>query len=741
MRRRESKKEDENLIENNATLEGNMKLKEKTVKEKFLSVVWNIAFRQKIQDRQIAYKKWRMLVKVQKRKEKNTKKVISECILSEARLAVHKWIQIIRGKKIVESLKNFEEQKIRLKIGKKKSQLDISQRITSKEDAEKVLDKAKKEESKTREIDTRLLGYLIRKRDLNTYLPLHQAVLRRWKAIADKEKHLSDTLMALAKKHVYETLFIKMKNATLEKKEKEGKLRAFKKMTELSRKSLLKNAFDKWQNFSYYISNQAHFEECQYKRQGYAGVENCINVLNQRLYGKGENIIKKKLGEKIIHNWEKASITQRFIKDKAEAFLRNRKYIGLKFAIQKWRSRTFATEKIKIKYEKAASFNSKKITRKIFTLFREATHSGRALPKILNEISNSFGFNNIKCSLSLLKRYANSHADHCDNLKQNSAFSLSAVTKRIFQARIVTYLGIINSNSTLIRGRSNKLARAITSIYQWKLRGCFEKLLSQKNKKKLEGIVEIDGKQAHELERINVEISQIQDKFRNEGYDEQELEEKVGKVKENKEGLIKKALGRWLAFQNENDNVIIAIDQWKKYTRKQLDLKKKLLKLINFTELHPLHKGFTRWRNYRKKIIEEFKGATKDELIETCIENGRDKAALTYDVELKEKKLSEEEEIANDYARKKQVSKRFCLLFADVICRKALRKGFKGWKSNIKRARIAQLRKNLDELEVQTKETIEINNDLEDRNMSLSTENEELKQLSFESVSLAAVRL
>jgi len=90
----------------------------------------------------------------------------------------------------------------------------------------------------------------------------------------------------------------------------------------------------------------------------------------------------------------------------------------------------------------------------------------------------------------------------------------------------------------------------------------------------------------------------------------------VAKYSDDKEGMVKKALARWMAYQNKKDNVIMAIDKWKKYTAEQARLKESLKKLCNFVEQRQLHKGFTRWRVYNSKAREAFKGYTKDELVE-----------------------------------------------------------------------------------------------------------------------------
>lgn len=734
------RKQHENLTEENEKLNIHQIEKIKTVKERNLLVLWNIALRQKVLDRQSALKKWRLRVFKQKRLQKNTKRTLLRCFSLEIRLAFNKWLGIIRGKGVQEKIKNLEEEKIKLKIGKKKSQMDMSERETSREDAIKILERAKASEAKTRDICAKVQGYLITKRDKNTFLPLQQAIIQRWKAIADKEKHLSDSLMALSRRHIFEHVLVKIKNATLAKKEFEGKIRAFTIISEKAYKSLIKDSFDKWQNFSYGKSVQNFQSDYHSKTEQLAAVENSINTLNEKLYSNGENIIKRKQESKLLHTWENASITTRFIKDKAEAFARNRKYIGLKFAVQKWRSRTFATEKIKIKHEKAIVFNEKKIIKKFFGIFKDTTIQNRSLPKALKKISNKFAFNNIIRGLSILKSHSMTNSLHENCLKQKAVCTLASVAEKIFRSRIITYLGLIGSHTILIKGRANQLARVTTSIYLWRLRRGFERIRTEKNKKVLEANVEIDGQKAHQLEKLNEEIAIIEDKFRKEGYEDEEIADHTGKILKNKDGLLKRAIGRWLAYQNSNDHILSAIDQWKKFTREKLNQKRILRKFCNLIENFSLHRSFSRWKNYNKGVLGAFKGNTKDELIEITMSKGKERAAVASDLVQKQNILEQEHEIENEFCKKKEISKKLSLAFLDKINEITKRKAVVRWRGNFKRQKIGELRKNLDELEEKTKEIITNNNTLEDKNMSLSTENEELKQLSYESVGLANVK-
>ena len=73
-------------------------------------------------------------------------------------------------------------------------------------------------------------------------------------------------------------------------------MRAFRKMTSLSGKSFLKDAFDKWKNFTYHSGNQEYKEGWLNKQEDIEGVEKNIEQLNDKLYSNGEMIIERLQG-------------------------------------------------------------------------------------------------------------------------------------------------------------------------------------------------------------------------------------------------------------------------------------------------------------------------------------------------------------------------------------------------------------------------------------------------------------
>ncbi len=613
---KELKKASEDIVDECSKLERKRDDHKERLKQKTLLILWNNATRQKALDRQSAFQRWRVRVLAQARKEKRVKKIVVEGMLGGVRMAFHRWLTIVRGHHVAERQKNLEEQKIKMKIGKTKSQLEISQKVTGKDEAEKLLERAKKSAAKTHEIAARVVGHLVRKRDLNVYLPLHQAVLRQWKSVAQREKQLTNKLMLLARRHLLEHIFIKTKNASLEKGEVERSLRAFGKMANLSMKSLLKDGFDKWKNFVYAENNRKYQEQMEGKQQEIQEVQGAIEGLNEKLYANGEAIVLRKKREQLLHKLEDIIAYERFLKDKAAAFEKSRRALQLKSAVQKWRARVQATLRFRLKHAKAVSFANKKLSSKYFALYRNTVRSLRSLPKALRRIADKFAMNHKLRGVSILKSYTASREQHEAKVKENGAARLGTVAERIFRTRLITTLGVLGTNSRVVAGRTNRLAHVVVAMYLKRLRGCFEALNAQKAKKELQQSVELEGKQAKTLERLHEEINVMEDTLRREGFEEASLSKEVAKMADNREDMIKKALSRWMAYQKGRDNIIMAVDLWKKYANEQQQMREKLKKLCNFIEQRPLQKGFTRWRAYNNKAKESYKGFTKDELVE-----------------------------------------------------------------------------------------------------------------------------
>jgi hypothetical protein len=89
-----------------------------TGKAKSCTNLWNNAVRQKKLDRETAFYQWKVTATVQKISKSGARKVLRELVLSNERKAFDKWLRIIREKKTQEKLKNLEEEKIKMKIGK-----------------------------------------------------------------------------------------------------------------------------------------------------------------------------------------------------------------------------------------------------------------------------------------------------------------------------------------------------------------------------------------------------------------------------------------------------------------------------------------------------------------------------------------------------------------------------------------------------------------------------------------------
>jgi hypothetical protein len=177
-------------------------------------------------------------------------------------------------------------------------------------------------------------------------------------------------------------------------------------------------------------------------------------------------------------------------------------------------------------------------------------------------------------------------------------------------------LGLLGANATVVRGRSDKLARLVVAMYLRRLRGCMARLKSEKENQVLEESVEREGEQAQKLERLHDEIAAMEDQLHREGFTEPHIADEVQKIAANKDALMRKAIGRWLAYEGDKEDVIMAVEKWKKQAAEQRETRGKLQKLCNLVEQFPLHKGLSRWRKYNVKAKEAFKGWPKETLID-----------------------------------------------------------------------------------------------------------------------------
>jgi len=728
----------DDLVEENGKLEVQRTAHQETLKQRTLLTLWNNAVRQKKLDRESAFYRWKITATIKKVKQKRAHKVFKEIILSNERKGFSKWLATIREAHTKKKIQDLEDAKIKMKIGKTRSQLEVDKKVEERSDAEKLLERAKKSAARTHDISGRVIGHLIRKRDLNVYQPLHEAALKGWKEVSDKEKYLSGRLMNLAKRHMLEHIFIKMKNATIEKGDIEKRHKNFEKMMKLFGKGKLKDALSTWRNYAYLKSQENYRGKWEEKQNEIQNVEQNTEKLNEKLYANAESIINRRKKEKLLHNLDNATSYARFLKDKIDAFMRNKQYMRVKSAIQKWRNRSAATARLNLKTRKAIEFANTNLLRKTIRDYYASVRAIRSLPKALDKLSNKIYMHNKIRGTYILKSFAESHAEHLRATKQNGVERLGAVSERIFRERILVWLGLIGANARIVRTRSDKLARSIVSVYLRRLRDGLHSLSEEHAKKKLEESVESGGKQAQALKQLHEEVNLMEDTLIKEGYEPEFLEKSIKKMTTDKESLIRKAVARWLALGEKKDEVVHAVDRWKKFAEEKQLAKEKLQRLANFVSNRPLHKGFTRWRYFNVNSKEAFRGYTKDELVEEAILRGKQKAAISDEVQDKKATLAAEEKTAQKLEEKHNSSKYFGLMFMKKQNLGVLARAVERWRENINKTKAELLRQKLDELSSKMKEIIVMNDDLEEKNAALAVENEGLRQLSLESVDLAA---
>lgn len=733
---RKMKNKHEELVDENKRLERKRQERQNTLKQKTLFILWNNAVRQKRLDREAAFRRWRLTALTQREKEKRSHKVFKEIILSNERKAFNKWLKLVREKHLQEKLKDLEEKKTYMKVSKNKSQLEVNQKVAERGDAEKLLERAKQSAGKTHAIAERILGQLIRKRDLNVYQPLREAVLGRWKEVANKQRQLAGRLMNLSKRHMLEHIFIKLKNATIEKTDLQRRHRAFEKMLALAGRSHLKSAFDKWKNEVYDQQNQDFTMVMENRQKEIQGVRDRIERVNDRLYSNAEMILKRKLKEKAFHALANLCAYRRALKDKVALFRKNKNYMRAKYAVQKWRSRAGETQRLALKENKATAHANKNAQRRALRQFKDSVQSTRRLPKVLNKLANKMFMHNLVKANFVLKRFANSHVEHLKATRESGGIRVGALLEKLFRARVMTYLGILGANAKIIQSRNNKLARAVVTMYLRRLRGVVHVLGKARAKKELAESVEQEGKQAQRARELQEEVELMNDTLMNEGYEQAAIERRVAEISSRKEDLIRKAIARWLAYQNNNDDVIQAVEQWKKFAEEKSAIKNSLKRLLNFLGNRDLHKGFTRWRNCNRRTKEQYRGYTKDDLVEEAMEKGKKRAAVLDDVSRKKEDLAEKEMLLRKLEVKNKLSKYFAFTFILRQNKGVVWKALQRWRENVNRIKSALLRIELDELSLRIKDTIIINDDLETKNSSLVVENEELRQLSLESVDL-----
>ena len=124
-----------------------------------------------------------------------------------------------------------------------------------------------------------------------------------------------------------------------------------------------------------------------------------------------------------------------------------------------------------------------------------------------------------------------------------------------------------------------------------------------------------------------------------------------------------------------------------------------------------------------------------------CMGRGREKAAMEDEVNEKRKQAAQAEEESKILAEKHKSSQLFAFIYAQKINNGALEKAVQRWRETIANTKLAQLRQSLDELSTQMNTIISANDDLEEKNVGLAAENEQLRQLSLESVDIAKVNL
>jgi hypothetical protein len=726
----------EELLDENKRLDRKRQEQQNRLKQKTLFILWNNIVRQKKLDRESAFRRWRLEALTLKVKERQSHKIFREIILSNERKAFNKWLKYTRDNHLAETIQDFENQKQKMHVDKTKSQLEVNQKVAERGEAEKLLERAKRSATRTHNISERILGQLIRKRDLNVYQPLKEAVLGRWKDVAKKQRQLAARLMTLSKRHMLEHIFIKLKNATIEKTDLQNRHRAFEKMLALAGRSHMKSAFDKWKNEVYDQQNQTFTMIIENRQREIQGVKDRIDRVNDKLYFNAELILKRKLKEKVFHTLANLCAYRKALADKIATFRKNRNYMRAKYAVQKWRSRAGETQRLDLKQAKATTHSNKNAMRRVLRLFKDSVKSTRSLPKVLNKLANKMFMHNLIKANFVLNRYANSHEEYLNSTKENGGIRLAALVEKLFRSRVSMYLGILGANAKILQSRNNKLVRAVVTTYLRRLRGVMYSLSKAKAIKQLEENVEKEGESAVKLREIQEEIELMNDTLMNEGYDQETIEKKVKEINNRKEDLIRKAIARWLAYQNNNDDVIQAVEQWKKFAEEKMAMKNSLKRLLNFLGNRPLHKGFTRWRYCNKRTKEQYKGYTKDDLVEEAMEKGKQRAAALDDVNRKKEDLTEKEMIVKKLEVKNKLSKYFAFTFIIRQNKGVLSKSLQRWRENVNKIKSALLRIELDKLSFRIKDTIIINDDLETKNSSLVIENEELRQLSLESVDL-----
>jgi hypothetical protein len=109
-------------------------------------------------------------------------------------------------------------------------------------------------------------------------------------------------------------------------------------------------------------------------------------------------------------------------------------------------------------------------------------------------------------------------------------------------------------------------------------------------------------------------------------------------------------------------------------------------------------------------------------------------------IEERQRRKAVESQAVQELTQKKLLSQRLAFALTEQLCARALARAIARWRSFLQRQQLAQLRLSLDELSNHISEVAASNDALEDKNTSLSTENEELRVLSLESIDLAKVK-
>ena len=513
-----------------------------------------------------AFELWKEATEAQTRRTGLVSKYLTIVHQSEIRKVFNFWVDLVR-----KALNEEEE----MKSVRKQRKFKRMQDMTNQNMAQLELD----EEETGRQVEdlndhVNVLAkrvedakrILVMRADANSYIPLRRLVFEGWRNLVKSEKDATIKLFDLANRQIMTAFLIKLKNSVLDVTENTNTERKKRNMMKFFRKCQLKTSFDKWKSHRYQsivnemqISQEMHQSQMEEQKAH-------MKRMKRVHFNKCANHMKNNKLDRLFDRWRSVIRMLKALRLGNETFGMNKAYIDLKFAVSKWRERTYTQKRLVLRTSKAKRFHEDKVEGQIFRLWKKVHIAKRSLPMTIATIGGKYNHSNKQAGLRILDDYKETGNLMRKQKRNRGQRNISKILQRIINNRKQEALGRLQTRGMNLERQDRLLKLAVNMIYAKLIRVYFNKWKSKQETATMTIEYNTFGDPAMEVHQLSVKQANLEHILAKEGYPPVTSSKSRDDGESHKKQLIRKTVMKFKSgFKGDFMRGAGVFDKWKKY--------------------------------------------------------------------------------------------------------------------------------------------------------------------------------